>query len=1015
MKQHISLRTRRAAAAFIGLALPLAIGGCSSSEPLDLPPRLNHWHSDANQKLAQDAVDSFEKFASQTQGMGPALLKNLQTRTGQIQQVNELREAVSEAGWFSQVVDETWDGMRLQVLGQLGAVQPGDYESFKNGNARTKLEKIWNYRLELSIRDRQRRIGAIAAALDALAAANRALVAQDSLQLKQANQSSPAQDCPESGQQQAQDSPQARVTKILETLNGFRQAIIDAGRNEQKNQVTMARATAMQRTLLEAAEGSRDPASAYALVAVIGTGLRPQDMLMLDQYLIELDATLAQLEARLQRAADKPGGAPILGIGLSTAPTGGGTGDNAPGEGPGTAPIDGEDNIALDPWIEALEDLDPEQGKQVAQAWQQFLTAFNQARLSVHAAAVLAAVQNEGAIDTNERWNLLGPPTEAEKVAAQKAEGKAVENLAADRARIALRTKPPGLVEQERLELPPPDPHRDRNMDINTAAGVRLSAEERARWGVIFNTLSHYHAAMKSAGLQAASNTRESVPLPRLLNALQAGRTATHNFKSAAPVEGVKERAPASAPREGLKERATVPTSVDLNALDTEIGVLERKLGKRASGSMTLEHVSPPSPDDTNLNAVTRLMDKVRQTSEYAAVITTLDRHAKLDDKARSLIKRRHGTAAAVESLKTQVAKISTPEIGKKATAPAKTATGGKCSGSSQQVGQAVLKQLLAGDPQLLAIFQEIMSKSSSAKPGAGGAADAGGGANDAAAKTNTKESADAKALEGLVGHLGDVAKDIGQYSDAATQRVATFVKELYQIQLDLDQENLRHSEALHTVALAEIKRWQLLGTINTRYIPREAPKDHAVSRPPVGFIDLSEYRLFATKDQLSALYTPPAPVAGAGSPAGPAKANTLDGRHPAVARSDGIFASFRRLAETAEFWQKGSPAADDVSGLQTLGSNHRLTEGVRLVEGQLLLISINLRLSDQNGLALYTELEEHNLNIDGVISRIHEAGLRVGLQEMLAFHSSGVTEADVETVLGTVRTVLLQRINSKL
>jgi hypothetical protein len=127
------------------------------------------------------------------------------------------------------------------------------------------------------------------------------------------------------------------------------------------------------------------------------------------------------------------------------------------------------------------------------------------------------------------------------------------------------------------------------------------------------------------------------------------------------------------------------------------------------------------------------------------------------------------------------------------------------------------------------------------------------------------------------------------------------------------------------------------------------------------------------------------------------------------------VLASIRRLAETAREWQYASPNVDDPQGQHARGSNNRLFEAVKVIEGNLLVLSLNRRLSEENGLRLRTDLQEHDLHADIIIARAQESGLRIGLQELLAFHSSGITDADLQAAIGIVQQVFLARISSRL
>jgi len=87
----------------------------------------------------------------------------------------------------------------------------------------------------------------------------------------------------------------------------------------------------------------------------------------------------------------------------------------------------------------------------------------------------------------------------------------------------------------------------------------------------------------------------------------------------------------------------------------------------------------------------------------------------------------------------------------------------------------------------------------------------------------------------------------------------------------------------------------------------------------------------------------------------------------------------------------------------------------VKFVDAHLLMLTLNERLSLANGIQLRMELEEHDLNLDGVIARVQEAGLRLGIQQVLAFHATGITDADLQAAIAIVQDYLLYRVVNKI
>ena len=291
------------------------------------------------------------------------------------------------------------------------------------------------------------------------------------------------------------------------------------------------------------------------------------------------------------------------------------------------------------------------------------------------------------------------------------------------------------------------------------------------------------------------------------------------------------------------------------------------------------------------------------------------------------------------------------------------------------------------------------------------------------------------KRFDARVERLGQIIKDIDQESAAATNRVLEFLRDLYRLQLDLHEENLRHYRALGGVATAELKRWELLSYLNGRYRQMFGDvygllesedvrvRDRVRALPRLVRPAASTYVQHAgsrehhrEKEQTTFPLFPKSPrdagtewageVRKAGQPQMPA--------HPVIAPGAPILQSLRLLAETAREWQFTSPTRDP-DGTNTRGSFHRLASGIELINGQLLMISVNERFSLENGLVLRTEVREHDLHLDAIAARTREAGIRLGLRDLVAYHSSGITNEDIQSVLGVIQQALLASICNNL
>jgi hypothetical protein len=118
-------------------------------------------------------------------------------------------------------------------------------------------------------------------------------------------------------------------------------------------------------------------------------------------------------------------------------------------------------------------------------------------------------------------------------------------------------------------------------------------------------------------------------------------------------------------------------------------------------------------------------------------------------------------------------------------------------------------------------------------------------------------------------------------------------------------------------------------------------------------------------------------------------------------------------LAEYARAFQTNSPSKSDPLGFYTTFGYQRLWDGVQVVVGYTLMIGLNERLAEENSILLAREVKEHDLLLDGILARTTEADIRLGLSDQVAFHSSGITAADMQTMFGIIQSGLLAWIGS--
>jgi hypothetical protein len=106
---------------------------------------------------------------------------------------------------------------------------------------------------------------------------------------------------------------------------------------------------------------------------------------------------------------------------------------------------------------------------------------------------------------------------------------------------------------------------------------------------------------------------------------------------------------------------------------------------------------------------------------------------------------------------------------------------------------------------------------------------------------------------------------------------------------------------------------------------------------------------------------------------------------------------------------QPSDPLADAV-----VIANTRLFKAIQTVTGHVLILSINERMSEDNAIRLRTEIAEHDVQLDSLDARVKEAGYRLTLGDLKAFHSSGVNDADIQTAQTVVEGGLLTWIGAK-
>ncbi len=233
---------------------------------------------------------------------------------------------------------------------------------------------------------------------------------------------------------------------------------------------------------------------------------------------------------------------------------------------------------------------------------------------------------------------------------------------------------------------------------------------------------------------------------------------------------------------------------------------------------------------------------------------------------------------------------------------------------------------------------------------------------------------------------LGGVVSDIEKGEIDKHERILIFLNDLYGAAVDLGQENARHAQGMLTVANVELRRWALIGHLNDDYqgIFHPQPDDDS--------------RLFATDAQLRKWNDAIPPIPG--DKIDLRKHPNIHGIDPNAIKdaSDYILIAIRELGETAKAWQD-APQVNDPTGVNLRIANDRLFKAVRTLDGHLLMISLNQHISEENVVRLHAELASHDIRLDTLKTRVEEAGYRLTLGDLKAFHTSGITDQDIQTV----------------
>ena len=836
----------------IGIGMvAIFLSGCSAIDGITQLDRVNHWHSETNQKTAEKALAAFDEFSSDRTGLEATLLKNLSTQSAHHRDLNTLRIDIDETDMTIGLTKKSWNELRNSLYSSLGVMDSGRE---KNDRATTPDYVRWQLRVDVGIKTRYRKIQAVGAVLKALALGQEAMIIQAKANVDRAIKNVERQQAVANGSMspaaadradKADKTANERAAELVETLFGFRTAVIAAGKEATDLAKRRSDAESLQKEILAAVDRSRDPASAYALVAMIGTGLGAESAEQLDHFINTLTLRL--------------------------------------------------DGIPI-----------PDASKGV---WKEYGDAASEAKRLVELAQVLPEVdklRNQAQPAGAAIRDLPGI-----KAAAEKAEGKSKKQAIEDLKKAELAA----------------------TLAVATAPD-RVSAAR---------TLAEKLKALK-------------LQIPEKPKTEDAGMA---------------------------KDRPDVESFL----IGVEVAL------------------APLFSDGKDVDSIAELLEQIG------------GRLPKEIQEFRELIDRLPPSILGKE-LNELLAALKAP---------------GATDATKKEASLDYLQKLLASNPALIRQIEKI----------------------------KTSDSAE-KRFDAELKQLASVVSQINTQQVEAVTRVLEFLRDLYRLQLNLHEENLRHYRALSAVAVEELRRWRLLSRLNTRYRygfsdvrtelqrldalaagappaafpPGEVPAGGAgTAKPAVGReavprdaeetaksggdsvdprLPTIQYKLFTT-NLAGTDHAKIVEYMKKGLPANPpAKDAPVPSLFEDVDYADPILHTLRLLSETASFWQFGSPASDS-HGARMMFSFGRLREAIELINGQILMISVNERFSLENGLVLRTELQEHDLHLDAIASRTHEAGLRLGLRDLVAFHSTGVTEGDIQAAIGIVQQLFLYQVKKKI
>lgn len=971
----------------------LLVAGCFA--------RVDHLHDPARLESARKGEEHFQAFVDDRVGLEGALLGNLEARKDFERLVTEARTRVLDGELAVMSTDISWIRLRARLLQELGALRdyhlsvetvPGvrvrryfdatDPTFLDGGDEMKKAVDHGNQELALRIDRRQAQVAAVMGVLEVIAkaqkevraeAATRKAEAQEELKYWTTAATRPVVGPPPSTQPTTRPNEtqaQARRRERMEWISDLLGAIANAGELARDSELIRARATRLQQALLTQIRASQDPASAYALVAIVGTGLDDDSIALLATYVDALKENVEAINARLPRVSAGDDGEPDAGW--------------------------AELVKALDRAIEGLKRAEFASANDQLRAAQTAPPAAAQALL-ISPRLIKAQVTLERARQAPQPppppppAPRLSEPPQALAPAMAVSRGMRKEgwhprrlDQQADRLRDArLELRGTRRAESARVATPAGEPRPAAEFRQSSSAGraMRAISREDARLprdvavrepldrqlddpdaATGYRVLRQAFAATPVSALalekRAAATTQPTAdPAKKARDAaFQAGLAALGGIVNDINQQEFETRARIAQFILELYASQEELAGENLRHAEAMLAIAELEGRRwRRIGQLNTDYVAAYLPDNTALPGPPLAANPANPPAPAAAdlgaaraaVVPAETRLRHAEQHRDHLIRRLDPSEAAqnrVKMMKLEIAAL--PEaIASETDRERRKKLVDRLRDLQEALpgvwDRAALAGQLERDARLRKLNEQIASQDPAPWP---------------PEELNRLESrrkkleADQLAVNPLPDAESKVIKD-GQLAH----------QDLVAAETDLTD-----AQEAHENAVAELALW----------LPTN--DDHANG---------STARLFRQEAELSKEHKEHY------------KGLTLAIRHPPVLQKNGTVSSIRRLAHAAKAAREGNEVHDEHAEYRVAASNARLFQALRTLQGHVLLLSYNRHTAEENALRLGGELAEHALHLQATEARVEESGFRLTLGDLKAYHATGITDNDIRTV----------------